>query len=240
MLNDDEPVFDATVSNLKGQRGFFASSSGHLRWRWGMVMLLLALLVGGELFWAARPFFSQSHTEQATPLPTWTAAPTPTSPPVFSSLAVRPLHFPAVASLATCPVSLGRQISPDFGLAAGTGPLYIIGVAADGTIPYLQASRWGDTLGWGGMPKTLWVFTSRFSGPVLVRGQRLDAGGSIRFNAVSGPLLSQLHITVPTGPASMPYQEYGAWYIRFNAPGCYGLQVDWPNGTEHIVVRTQA
>ena len=37
--------------------------------------------------------------------------------------------------------------------------------------------------------------------------------------------------------SSSPYQGDGSWYIRFNAPGCYGLQIDWLNGTEWIIFR---
>jgi len=134
---------------------------------------------------------------------------------------------------------LGRQISPQFGLAAGTGPLYIVEVDADGNVAYGPASSWGDHIGWGGMFKTLWVFPSTFSGPVLVRGQRLDRAGMIRFNDVTGPLLTRLQILVPKEPSPPQFQVDGAWYIRFNAPGCYGLQIDWLQGTERIIFRAQ-
>jgi hypothetical protein len=78
--------------------------------------------------------------------------------------------------------------------------------------------------------------------PVLVRGQRLDAAGVVRFNTltepgVSGPLLTQLQILVPTKPATPAYQDDGNLYVRFDAPGCYGLQIDWSQGTEWIIFR---
>jgi hypothetical protein len=239
MRSDDESGFDATISDLTGQEQprLFASRSRRSRWRWGLlVLLVLVLLGGGELLWAARPLFL-AQRRQTTPTVTATAAPTSTTPPTFTGLSARPLHFPVVTSVATCPVSRGRQISPNFGLAAGTGPLSIVGVDAAGNVPYGPPSAWGDTLGWGGIPKVLWIFPSTFAGPVLVRGQRLDQPGELRFISLGGPLLSELPISVATGSASSAYQEAGSWYIRFNAPGCYGLQVDWLNGTEWIIFR---
>jgi hypothetical protein len=181
----------------------------------------------------------------ATPIPSRTAvplvSPTLVATAGFTTLATRPLHFPTVTSLASCPVSLGRQISPAFGLAAGTGPLYIVPVDSGGNAVYGPASTWGDHIGWGGMPATLWIIPSSFSGPVLVRGQRLDKAGVVGFDQYPGPpLLTQLPIMAPLVPSSPPYQVEGDWYIRFNAPGCYGLQIDWLQGTEWIIFRAAA
>jgi hypothetical protein len=76
-------------------------------------------------------------------------------------------------------------------------------------------------------------------GWLKARGQRLDSSGAVRFNEVTGPLLAQLQIMVPmeaiAPPFAPPYQDYGSWYIRFNAPGCYGLQIDWSQGSERII-----
>jgi hypothetical protein len=137
-------------------------------------------------------------------------------------------------------VSIRRSISPNFGLAAGTGPLFIVAVDANGNVDYVPPGHWGDTLGLGGMAKTLWIFAAGFSGPVLVRGQRLDAAGKIWFNSPNGPALPQLPMMVPLDlPSSEPYQLYGNSYMRFNTPGCYGLQIDWSRGTERIIFRAE-
>jgi hypothetical protein len=161
---------------------------------------------------------------------------------VFASLGARSLHFPAVPSLALCPVFIGRKISPEFGLALGAGPLHIVASAtdSDGHGNYSPASEWGDHIGWGGMPKTLWIFPSTFSGPALVRGQRLDKAGAVRFDDYLGPLLTALQVIVPEQPSSPQFQVDGGWYIRFNAPGCYGLQIDWLKGTERIIFQAEA
>jgi hypothetical protein len=90
----------------------------------------------------------------------------------------------------------------------------------------------------------VWIFPTTFSGPVLVRGQRLDRAGVVRFNDITGPLLAQLQLMVPmqaiAPPFAPPYRQYGSWYIRFDAPGCYGLQIDWSQGTEWIIFRAEA
>ncbi len=241
MHSNKEPPVDATISDLEARRqqGPFASSPSRRRWLWSLMLLLvLAMLVAETITSATRQQSPHPQSRQVTPTPSPTNSPTPVSPEVFASLAGRPLQFPAVVSLAACPVSLGRQISPDFGLAAGSGPLYIAVVAANGTVIYIPASRWGDTLGWGGMSHTLWLFQGTFAGPALVRGRRLDASGSVRFNAPNEPLQSTVRIVVQAQPAAL-YQEYGNWYIRLNAPGCYGLQIDWLQGTERIIFQAQ-
>jgi len=115
----------------------------------------------------------------------------------------------------------------------------MVAVDANGNVDYVPPGHWGDNLGLGGMAQTLWVFPAGFSGPVLVREQRLDAAGQVWFNAVDGPALPQLQMTVPLVEASSLFLEYGAWYIRFNRPGCYGLQIDWSQGAERIIFRAE-
>jgi hypothetical protein len=248
MQADDEPGSETTISHLERQRqGPWSFRRGHTRSRWGMLLLLAAaLLAGGELAWYARPLFLQRQSAQATPLSSVEASPTAVSPRVLSSLMARPFHFPTVPSLATCPVSVGRQISPDFGLVAGAGPVYLGPVAQDGTVTYAPADQWADGQGWGGMLGSFWTSQGTFAGPVLVRGQRLDAVGEVRFDmeptlVVSGEggLLGQLQLGIQAFPAAK-YQVDGMWHIRFNAPGCYGLQLDWLHGTERIVIRAIA
>ena len=248
MPADGEPVVETTSSHLESPwQGSLSFGRGRTRSRWGMVLLLSAVLLAvGELAWYARPFVFQHQSAQATSLPSVETSPIAVSPRVFSSLMARPLHFPTVLSLATCPVSVGRQISLDFGLVAGAGPLYLGPVAQDGTVTYAPADQWADGQGWGGMLGSFWTSRGTFAGPVVVRGQRLDAAGEVRFDTepkfvVSGEggLLGQLQLVIQAFPAAT-YQVDGMWHIRFNAPGCYGLQLDGLHGTERIVIRAIA
>ena len=247
--SDDEPAFDATITDLEGQgqRRLFSSSLGRPRWRWGtVVLLLLAVLVGGELVLAARPLFQQPHTGQVTPLPSGVASPTSVGPSMFTLLATRP------PSLSSCNFSgdLSRLPWPAdqsrFWPGRWDGPAlhrrgwhrWECGLRA--SFPVGRSHRLGryakDALG----------LSEHFLRADPVRGRRLDEAGVIRLNSltgptVAGPLLAELPIMVPLEPIAPPfappYQQYGSWYIRFNAPGCYGLQIDWLQGTEWIIFR---
>jgi hypothetical protein len=244
MHTDEEPEFDVTITDLAVDQSPQPHAPHPSRpwWIWRIAgLLLLALLASAEILSITRPMAPERPSARTIPraAPTLTRTSTPVSPAVFTILVARPLQFPAVAPLQTCPVSQGRQIDHGLGLAAGAGPAYVVPVDAHGIADYAPASEWGDQLGWGGIPKTLWVFPATFSGPILVRGQRLDQPGPVRFNEYLGPLLSAVQLVVQANASSGPYQVALINYIRFNAPGCYGLQVDWLQGAEIIVVNAQ-
>jgi hypothetical protein len=170
-----------------------------------------------------------------------TAAPTSTvNPAVFAALAARPVRFPrllpAAVAQRSCPVTpaallyLGVTVP-----VAGDGPLFLVGGDAHATVTYIPAAQWADHLGWGGMAAPGWVFSGAFAGPLLMRGQRLDAIGAIQFNVRGGPLLPALQTVITARPMAL-YQAFWNWSVRFQTPGCYGLQVDWLQGTEVLVV----
>lgn len=240
MSENFEPPDDLRVERLGdgGRTCLLDETLRRFRWLWGAG---LALAVGALLVVMVVSSSPRSSAPGIISVqPTITPGPEPilASQADFAALAVRPLDFSAVPSLAACPVSHGRQIDPSLGTAGGTGPLYIVLVQADGTVAYEPASQWGDTLGWGGMSLTLWAFPRNFSGPVLVRGKRLDAPGLVEFNLPGGSLEGAAQFTVfPAGGSG--YQTLGGYYIRFNAPGCYGLQVDWLGGAERIIFRAE-
>ncbi|PZR94640.1 MAG: hypothetical protein DLM69_12315, partial [Candidatus Chloroheliales bacterium] len=64
----------------------------------------------------------------------------PASPETWATLRQRPLALPSLAPGAGCPTSTGKQVSPDFGLALGDGPVYPVGFGASGSASY-QGSR---------------------------------------------------------------------------------------------------
>ena len=92
----------------------------------------------------------------------------------------RPLHLPHLARGAACPVShADRAVHFDrFGIARGIGPgpAYPIGLA-HGVLVLVPSVEGGI---WAGQ-KVLWFVHPRYSGPVLVRGRRLDGPGLVRF-----------------------------------------------------------
>jgi hypothetical protein len=244
MHAEEEPTFEATVSDLGGQqvRRLFTSGPARPAGRWRVLgLLLVAGLLRGGLLVNAWPPAPRHDRTQATPIAPTTAAPTSVvNPAVFAALAARQLRFPrlvpSVFAQRSCPVMPTSSLYLGIPVpAVGDEPLYLVGGDAHGTVPYLPAAQWTDHLGWGGMVEPGWFFPGTFAGPLLVRGQRLDAAGAMQFNALGGPLLPQLRTVMASRPAAL-YQAVWTWSIRFQAPGCYGVQIDWRHGTEVIVV----
>ena len=247
MQQYDETDLEPTVNTLDGQRQWQLFPPGERRTRRRSLLsgLLVLVLLAGVSAWivvatgrTSPPTASIKPAPIPTPTPPFIISPTPHSA-AYATLAARPLAIPTVASFNDCPTSPGHRISTDLGTAIGTGPLYLVVGYSNGSVPYWPGP-WEDHTGWGGIPLALSIFPTSFSGPVLVRGESLDGQGAVLFNQYGGPLLTEAQIDVPVSKvpvsgASPQYAGVGGWYIRFNASGCYGLQVDWPQGTETII-----
>jgi hypothetical protein len=154
----------------------------------------------------------------------------------------RPLHLPALAQGTPCPVSQVDQ-SVDFysfGIAQGLGdgPVYPVGLAS-GTLTLVPAVNFSSKL-WGGQ-KVLWFVLPSYTGPVLIRGGRLDPpGGDVRFdrgNVPSKQLLIDHTTAVPGGVSPPQGTRYRPSYTRLKAPGCYAYQVDGATFSEIVVFR---
>jgi hypothetical protein len=146
--------------------------------------------------------------------------PTPPSDP-WTPLQSRPLKLPTLTPGASCPRSPARQVSPDFGLALGSGPVYPVGLGADASVSYNTALSEG---GWYFI-KVLWVGDPAYNGPILVRGHQIDGGAELRFeNGADPPAELRLDPAAGGWTASGWYN----WpsYTRLRAPGCYAYQVD--------------
>jgi hypothetical protein len=154
----------------------------------------------------------------------------------------RPLHLPALAPGAACPVS---QVDPNvdfssFGIAAGigNGPAYPVGLAS-GTLTLAPAANFNSKL-WGGQ-KVLWFVLPSYTGPVLIRGGRLDAPGTVvRFERGDVPpklLLIDRSTAVPGGVSPPAGTRYRPSYTRLKAPGCYAYQIDGATFSEIVVFR---
>jgi hypothetical protein len=143
----------------------------------------------------------------------------------------RPLHLPKLARGAACPVS-----TPDAGVdfsaygvarGLGTGPAYPVGMAS-GTLNVGPAVNFGSKV-WGGQ-KVLWFVVPSYTGPVLIRGGRLDAKGDVRFEVGNVPPKELLL------PASKGARDRAS-YTRLEAPGCYAYQVDGTSFSTIVVFR---
>jgi hypothetical protein len=150
----------------------------------------------------------------------------------------RPLHLPAVAPGAPCPVSgTARFDFAKFGLAKGIGPgpAYPIGFAQPGSIlrftyPPDPRSEFAGSL-WSGQ-KVLWFVAPRYRGRVLIRGGRLDNPDRLRFERGNVPPLELRIFKVVNG--RMGGRERPS-YTRLRAPGCYAYQIDGTSFSRVIV-----
>ncbi|HEX9988817.1 MAG TPA: hypothetical protein VGE45_10130 [Chloroflexia bacterium] len=157
------------------------------------------------------------------------ALPTPIGDP-YATLRQRPLHLPIVGPSGICPAGTGKVVAPAFGAALGNGPVYPVGLGSGGTTAI------GGNLEEGGWiyVKVLWISDlSRYNGPVLVRGGRIDSPGELRFGSGPNPS-SELQLDPSQGTNSAPGWQDWPTYARLRGPGCYAFQVDGLTFTQVI------
>jgi hypothetical protein len=148
----------------------------------------------------------------------------------------RPLRLPTVAPGGACPVN-GLDTSFDFaryGVASGIGPgpVWPIGLGQPGSVLRFQYPPPANTQfagsEWGGN-KVLWFVSPTVTGPVLVRGGRLDAAGEVRFGPDRVPS-TELRLTSTLDHPSTS---------RVRASGCYAYQVDGLSFSYPIAFRAE-
>jgi hypothetical protein len=147
----------------------------------------------------------------------------------------RPLHIPYLAAGTRCPVTHASSISPDFGAAQGSGPVYPI---TDGRVSFIYPVKPGQVWypsAWGGQ-KVLWVGSPAYKGPVLIRGRQLDGAHELGFGDQHVPAL-ELRLT-RSGAATQTWKGR-QWpsFTRLRAPGCYAWQVDGTTFSTVIVFK---
>jgi len=154
-------------------------------------------------------------------------------PAQLRQLEQRPLHLPTLAPGAACPLVPARRLSNTYGLALGLeqGPVYAEGFNLDATLDAANPSQFGGgASAWGG-EKLLWMSTPANKGAAIVRGQQLEGPNALRFNGgldqedyhgnwAVAPLLLVLHLYWGDSGGS------AGTYVRMQASGCYGMQVD--------------
>jgi len=150
----------------------------------------------------------------------------------------RPLHLPKVAPGAECPVSKGvkaRTLSKDFGsaLALGSGPVYpVVDVSSRGVVGARPvAGRRGFFV-----YKVLFIIAPKYTGPVLVRGRRLDGRGVLLFGFGRGKPTVEGRIR--RGGDGRAWRGFpSSSYVK--ADGCYGYQMDGLGFSRVAVLRVQ-
>jgi hypothetical protein len=137
----------------------------------------------------------------------------------------RPLHLPAVAPGAACPVSTRRSITR-YMTGVGAGPIYPTHVDPwNVPFPPPENSVAFGT-GWS-VDKTPLVRKKTFKGPFAVRGRRIDGSGQLGF---SGPGVRRPveALQFAAGHSGLEVAGLTGWPILvwMTGPGCYGLQID--------------
>jgi hypothetical protein len=162
------------------------------------------------------------------------------TPTVFSwgALQQRHLHIPSLRSGTPCPTTPSKQAIPGFSdFLLGNGPVYAdffggnAGDSEHSVLRYVDAQSFeGGTSGWGGQ-KVLWFIDPAYKGPALIRGERLDGSGQVRFDSeLDEPDLPTAHTLLTAlrifgGGGSSPWPNWAS-NTRLQMPGCYAYQVD--------------
>ncbi len=160
----------------------------------------------------------------------------------------RPLHVGALAPGARCPVSsIDRGFSfarYGVGRGIGPGPAYPVSKGAALRIEWPPPAATDFSTGaWGGQ-RVMWLVSSAYRGPLLVRGRRLDGRDAVRFDGGTVPR-GELRIGVddrggwPVGVMSDDGQRYRRSLTRLRAPGCYAYQVDGLDFSYRVVFRAE-
>ena len=194
-------------------------------YKYGMAgRVCLGLVLGLSL--AACSGVPSSGT-RATPQPGATGS-------AFAAISTVPLKLPRPEAGQACPLSKLRQLGPHLENALGNGPVYVFSA---------------EIVGSGHGNKVAWAADPSYSGPIRIRGGRIDGSGQLLFEAPDNywrgapvkkveeadlyPELDFLEShsifpNVPPGWRMWPSDTYVA------SPGCYAWQVDGIGFTEVI------
>jgi hypothetical protein len=165
----------------------------------------------------------------------------------WSCLRSRQLRVPVVSADSACPTSassgdLRKRGFDGFGPAWGSGPAYpLIYGAVDLAEPILvftdPSPRRGtaDPRMWGA-GKVIWVVEPTYSGPLLVRGRKLDGTKRVFFQSGEPTFIGR----TPEPELRLRGQGGHPSITRVSAPGCYGYQLDGPSFTKIIVFEARA
>jgi hypothetical protein len=161
-------------------------------------------------------------------------------------LRTRPLTRPPLAADGACPVDVPHPATvTGVGNVAGPGPVYPGSLGAEGVLEIAPPNRPGSAFtGEYGGQKVGWLIDpQRYTGPVLIRGVRLDGQDhdTVRFWDGSDPPAA---MQLPPGASnsSIPGVDWTFWpsYTRVREPGCYAWQVDGLDFSYHVTFRAVA
>ena len=143
------------------------------------------------------------------------------------------------------PVDRGFRFSSyGVGRGIGPGPAYPVSKGAALRIEWPPPAATDYSTGaWGGQ-RVMWLVSSAYRGPLLLRGHRLDGRDEVRFDSGTVPR-AELRIRVDeraagrSGVMSDDGQRYRRSYTRLRSPGCYAYQVDGLDFSYRVVFRAE-
>jgi hypothetical protein len=143
------------------------------------------------------------------------------SPAIDWTMLARPLQLPRLAAGDACPRSSGRQVSSAFGTAFGDGPVYPVFGSSDALIEPVAIDGPFRS-------KVLWVGSSSYQGPALIRGAQLDGSGVVEFATEGSASTSDLRLLVAGATSEGEEPGWREWpsYTVVPGSGCYAYQVD--------------
>ena len=139
-----------------------------------------------------------------------------------------------------CPTTSVHR-SPRFRFILGDGRIRLASQTEDGSILLLGNKVKERSY----RISTLWTNGQDYLGPALIRGDRIDGPGSIKFEQdvdiePFGPSLvgtpTEMHFARGGPPGGF---SWSAAITLKGGPGCYAFQIDGQNFTEHIVVEAR-
>jgi hypothetical protein len=154
----------------------------------------------------------------------------------------RPLHLPKIRTR-QCPVTHPvREVSAVFGAAQGPGPIYPVGLSANGVLTFIWPPPPGSVYppGWGG-GKVLWIGAPAYTGPILIRGIRLEGDSPLGFQAgAAHPALPELQFA-PGRSLNPSVTRWRNWPSEtlLKAPGCYAWQIDGTTFSTVVVFKAK-
>jgi hypothetical protein len=117
--------------------------------------------------------------------------------------------------------------------ALGPGPAYPIVDVVNG---YVRERPVGTPGARSFVFKALWITSPRYRGPVLVRGDRIDAPGDMRFRFNHSTATPEMRI--PSAARNYPRWRGAASITVVSGQGCFAYQIDGTNFSTVVVVRT--
>lgn len=165
----------------------------------------------------------------------------PPTPISWQTLQNRQIQLPALSADGSCPVGQLTQPDPShFGKALGADPVYAV----------IDRS----TIGAQVLNKILWAIKPSYSGPVLIRGKKLEADSSLLFSVIGQApvglqpaltlhangsdvaLYTEMQLMTPGTSSGAPWRAWPSYTYPPEA-GCYGWQADGSDFQLTIVIR---